>query len=94
MHSAIAVHIWVLHLEPVALWATRWLAPLVGWLISLSNRYILSQYYAVVITQTPAGSSDARGDQLIGADRAIVQFRRLHARLLERSDAPTVESTP
>ena len=72
----------------------RWLAPLVGWLISLSNRYILSQDYAVVITQTPADSSDAHGDQLISADRAIVQFRRVHARLLEGPNAPTVESTP
>lgn len=64
----------------------RWLAPAIGWLIGLSNRYILNQDRAVVITQTPADSSQARGDQLIGADLAIAQFRRVHAQLLANGD--------
>jgi hypothetical protein len=65
----------------------RWLAPAVGWLISLSNRYILNQDRAVVVNQTPADSTDAHSDQIISADRAIVQFRRAHARLLSAGTA-------
>jgi len=37
-----------------------------------------------VVTQTPANSLQARGDRMIEADRAIAQFRLLHASLLER----------
>ena len=62
----------------------RWLARPLGWLISLSNRYILGQDRRVVITQTPADSGDAHHDQLTGADRAIAQFRRFHSLLLQR----------
>ena len=53
-------------------------------LMSLANRFILNQDRRVVITQTPADSGDARDDRLMGFDRAIIQFRRLHAQLLER----------
>jgi phenylpropionate dioxygenase-like ring-hydroxylating dioxygenase large terminal subunit len=52
------------------------------WLMSLSNRFILNQDRRVVTTQTPADSGNAHNDRLIGADRAINQFRKLHARLL------------
>jgi hypothetical protein len=54
----------------------RWLAGPLGWLMGLSNRYILGQDRAVVLTQTPAQSLDATEDRLIGADRAIAQYRR------------------
>ncbi len=65
-------------------------------LIGLSNRFILSQDERVVVTQTPMDSADAHEDRLIGADRAIIQFRRLHSRLLERCDsrAQAVEAKP
>ena len=63
----------------------KWLAKPLGWLMSLSNRLILNQDRRVVVTQTPAASSDAQGDQLIAADRAVAQFRRFHARLLNRA---------
>jgi len=49
-------------------------------LMGLSNRFILDQDRRVVVTQTPNNSSDALEDRLIGADRAISQFRSLHAR--------------
>ena len=49
--------------------------------IGLSNRFILDQDRRVVVTQTPLDSSQANDDRLIGADRAIIQFRRLHAKL-------------
>ncbi len=54
------------------------------WLIGLSNRFILNQDRRVVVTQTPLDSADAE-DRLIGADRAISQFRQIHARLLDRN---------
>ncbi|MFZ4703616.1 MAG: Rieske 2Fe-2S domain-containing protein [Candidatus Methylumidiphilus sp.] len=50
-------------------------------LVGLSNRFILDQDRRVVVTQTPLDSSQANDDRLIGADRAIIQFRRLHAKL-------------
>lgn len=53
----------------------------------LGNRLVLSQDRRVVVTQTPADSADARTDRPIAADRAIIEFRRLHARLLARADA-------
>ena len=49
--------------------------------IGLSNRFILDQDRRVVVTQTPLDSSQALDDRHIGADRAIIQFRRLHAKL-------------
>jgi phenylpropionate dioxygenase-like ring-hydroxylating dioxygenase large terminal subunit len=54
----------------------RWLRGLMGRLSSLSNRYILGQDRTVVVTQTPPSSLEATDDQLIGADRAIAQYRR------------------
>lgn len=57
------------------------------WLMGLSNRYILRQDRRVVVTQTPLNSADAHTDHLIGADRAIIQFRRWHARLLAKKDS-------
>lgn len=72
----------------------RWLARPLGWLISLSNRYILGQDRRVVITQTPRDSGEARNDQLIGADRAIAQFRRFHSLLLQRSTSALSPSSP
>lgn len=52
-------------------------------LMSLSNGFILNQDKRVVVTQLPLDSSDAHDDRLIGADRAISQFRKLYAHLLE-----------
>jgi phenylpropionate dioxygenase-like ring-hydroxylating dioxygenase large terminal subunit len=51
--------------------------------IGLSNRFILDQDRRVVVTQTPPDSSQALDDRLVGADRAIIHFRRLHAKLSE-----------
>jgi phenylpropionate dioxygenase-like ring-hydroxylating dioxygenase large terminal subunit len=50
-----------------------------GW----SNRFVLDQDRRVVITQTPANSLDARDDRFIGADRAIIEFRKQLAGLLD-----------
>jgi len=60
----------------------RLLAAPFEWVMSASNRFILSQDRRVVVTQTPALSRDADADRLVGADRAISQFRKIHARLL------------
>ena len=57
-----------------------------GWMMDLSNRFILNQDRRVVVTQTPACSLDATDDRLVGADRAIVAFRRQLAALLAPSD--------
>jgi phenylpropionate dioxygenase-like ring-hydroxylating dioxygenase large terminal subunit len=68
----------------------RWHNPLLArpfeWLMGLSNRFILNQDRRVVVTQTPPSSTDASEDRLIGADRAISQFRRLYAGFLSRPD--------
>ena len=65
-------------------------------LMGLSNRFILHQDKQVVLTQTPVDSADAVQDRLIGADRAIIQFRRLHVRMLEPRDsvAQAAEAKP
>jgi len=64
-------------------------------LIGVANRHILAQDRRVVLTQTPTDSAEARQDSLIGADRAVSQFRRLHARLLQRSGSVAqAEATP
>lgn len=60
-----------------------WLARPFSWLLRASNRYVLRQDRAVVVTQTPASSVGVTGDRFISADRAIVQYRRMHARLLD-----------
>jgi phenylpropionate dioxygenase-like ring-hydroxylating dioxygenase large terminal subunit len=59
-------------------------------MMSLSTRFILRQDRSVVVTQTPSSSMDASEDRLVAADRAISQFRKLHARLLN-SEARTAE---
>ncbi len=57
-------------------------AQLFEFFIGLSNRYILDQDRRVVVTQTPLDSSMAADDRFIGADRAIIQYRRIHQQLL------------
>jgi phenylpropionate dioxygenase-like ring-hydroxylating dioxygenase large terminal subunit len=52
------------------------------WLASRLNLFILGQDRRVVLTQTPASSVDATEDRLVGADRAINHFRKLHARMI------------
>ncbi|MEO8307197.1 MAG: aromatic ring-hydroxylating dioxygenase subunit alpha [Pseudomonadota bacterium] len=54
-----------------------------GWLLSQSNRFILNQDKRVVVTQTPASSEEAASDRLVGADRAINEFRKQWGRLLD-----------
>ncbi|MFM8330990.1 MAG: Rieske 2Fe-2S domain-containing protein [Candidatus Methylumidiphilus sp.] len=54
-------------------------------LVGLANRYILGQDRRVVLTQTPLDSAEAQ-DKPIAADRAIIEFRRLHARLLAAAE--------
>ena len=60
----------------------RW--GVLGWLFHRitrwSNRLVLGQDRRVVVTQTPACSLDARDDHLVGADRAIIEYRRWLAR--------------
>ncbi|MGV3523736.1 MAG: Rieske 2Fe-2S domain-containing protein [Candidatus Sericytochromatia bacterium] len=51
-------------------------------LMGVSNRFILNQDRRVVISQTPRDSSEAHDEKFIGADRAILQFRKAYARLL------------
>jgi len=63
----------------------KWARPLtrpLDWLTSLGSRFILGQDRRVVLTQTPASSVDATADRLVGADRAINYFRKLHAGML------------
>jgi phenylpropionate dioxygenase-like ring-hydroxylating dioxygenase large terminal subunit len=60
----------------------RLLALPLGWLMSRSNRFILNQDRRVVVTQTPASSQDAVEDRLVGADRAINEYRKQLARML------------
>jgi phenylpropionate dioxygenase-like ring-hydroxylating dioxygenase large terminal subunit len=59
------------------------IANLFEWLMNLSNRIILNQDKTVVLAQTPCNSSDAILDTFIGADFAIIQFRRIYADLLQ-----------
>lgn len=58
----------------------NWKVPLVDGLVSkamsLSNRIILNQDKRVVCAQLPINSAEAEHEHLIGADRAIAQFRR------------------
>lgn len=54
-----------------------------GKLLNLFNRLVLNQDKRVVLSQLPRDSSQAGHERLIGADRAIAQFRRWHARLLK-----------
>jgi hypothetical protein len=56
-------------------------------LMGLSNRFILNQDKRVVLTQTPCDSSDSHQDRLIRSDRAVSQFRQLHARLMEEASS-------
>jgi phenylpropionate dioxygenase-like ring-hydroxylating dioxygenase large terminal subunit len=51
-----------------------------GW----SNRFILAQDRRVVVTQTPQSSLDARDDHLLGADRAIIEYRKWLARAVAK----------
>ena len=57
---------------------SRW--GVLGWLFHRltrwSNRLVLGQDRRVVVTQTPANSMDARSDHLVGADRAIIEYRK------------------
>lgn len=59
----------------------NWKVPLVDGLISkalsFSNRLILNQDKRVVCEQRPINTAEAEQEHLIGADRAIAQFRRL-----------------
>lgn len=48
----------------------------------ISNRFILNQDRRVVVTQRPYDSSEASDERMIGADRAISQFRRLYRQLM------------
>ena len=62
-----------------------WMQPLwrpLDWMTSLGSRFILNQDKRVVLTQTPASSIDATADRLVGADRAVNQFRKIHARMI------------
>ena len=57
-------------------------------MMGISNRFILGQDKKVVVTQTPFDGLDAREDRLIGADRAILKFRRRLANLLKQAGPP------
>jgi phenylpropionate dioxygenase-like ring-hydroxylating dioxygenase large terminal subunit len=61
------------------------LAPLFEQAMGWSNRHILGQDRRLVLTQTPANSLDASSDRFIEADRAIIEFRRRLAGLLDAS---------
>ncbi|MBU6494003.1 MAG: aromatic ring-hydroxylating dioxygenase subunit alpha [Burkholderiales bacterium] len=59
--------------------------------MGLSNRFILNQDRRVVVTQTPPDSAHAQHDRLIGADRAISEFRSWHRRM---RDMPATQAAP
>lgn len=54
-------------------------------LMAFSNRRILRQDLRIIATQAPRSGLDATGDRLVGADRAISQFRKLLARMIDRA---------
>jgi len=64
--------------------------PLIGtlysWLLGIANRFILRQDQTVVVRQLPKNSMNAGEDQLIGADRAIHQFRKQYAKRLNTNE--------
>ncbi len=59
----------------------RWRVPLLNGLISramsFSNQIILNQDKRVVCEQRPINTAEADHEHLIGADRAVAQFRRM-----------------
>lgn len=61
--------------------------PLLAWafekMIGVSNRLILNQDRRVVITQRPYNTLTAGHEKLIGADRAIAQYRRWQTHLIK-----------
>jgi phenylpropionate dioxygenase-like ring-hydroxylating dioxygenase large terminal subunit len=59
------------------------LRDLFNWLAMPGNRYIAHQDRRVVITQWPKPSALRMGEQLIQADRPIVEYRRRRQDLLE-----------
>ena len=63
-------------------------------LVGLSNRFILNQDRRVVVTQRPLRSDEALDDRLIGADRAIIQYRRWHARALAPAATGPTDEPP
>ena len=69
----------------------RWLARPLGWMMSWSNRYIFGQDRAVVVRQRPENALESHNDRLIGADRAIAQYRRF---LVQRLDEDPSARTP
>lgn len=58
-------------------------------LLGFSNRWILQEDERVVSKIRPECSLDAHRDILIGSDRAIIQFRKIWRRRLERPVAGT-----
>ena len=44
--------------------------------MGICNLVILNQDKRVILTQTPANSLDDNQDRFIGADRAIIEYRR------------------
>jgi phenylpropionate dioxygenase-like ring-hydroxylating dioxygenase large terminal subunit len=66
-------------------------AKLFEWVMAVSNYIIINQDKRVILAQTPLDSSDARQDRLVGADRAISQFRRIHARMLNMNITETAD---
>jgi phenylpropionate dioxygenase-like ring-hydroxylating dioxygenase large terminal subunit len=66
------------------------IAPLVdsayGWALGLSNRFILNQDLRLIERQTPRFSPDALSERHIGADRALLAYRRWLAANLYESD--------
>jgi phenylpropionate dioxygenase-like ring-hydroxylating dioxygenase large terminal subunit len=67
------------------------IAKVFEFLVTISNRIIIHQDKRVILAQTPLKSSDADHDRLIGADRAISHFRRIHKRMLNRNSADVDE---
>lgn len=52
------------------------LGHLVGWVMNLSNRYILNQDHDVVMSQLPIDTLKANEEILVGSDSAIRHFRK------------------
>ena len=61
------------------------LGTLYGGILGLSNRWILREDERVVSPIVPSSSLDAHDDMLIASDRAIVWFRKIWRRRLERN---------
>lgn len=73
----------------------RWLNQAMAHAAGLSNRLILNQDKRVVVTQVPAQTQwPSPSEHFIGADRAILQFRKMYHRDPSETPLPMASESP